>query len=298
MIRILLGLFITTILVCENIYAQLPIEVDEKVMPMSRGKQPGLEFMIHQAKTKEVQNNWETQMKSANRPDISTENDEIQAINAVLENISSQPINVFAKFTQLQEGTYGQLFIQFEDEFLSSSTNALKLESAKKYAYDFAIKEYKNALEDELDEEEDKYKDLEKEEKKLIKNNDDYHKTISESEREISQAKNDIKINEADQSRAVSQISSQKEMLLKIPASNADALKSAEKQLSDYENEYKKLQKENEKIHKKIDDAEADIREAERNLKLNKADISRKQDEMLQQKAVLEVLKEKIDNLE
>ncbi|MEX0811145.1 MAG: hypothetical protein WD048_02940 [Chitinophagales bacterium] len=297
MLRFLTLLLLISFFNYEKVLAQLPIEIDEKVMPMSRGKQPGLEFMIHEANVKEVQKNWESKMRSANRPSMNTERDEIQAMNATVESISNQPVNVFAKFTQLKEGVYGQLFFQFEDDFLSRSGNALILESAKKYAYDFAMQEYKYALEEEFDEAESKYKDLEKDKKKLVKTNDDIHKTISESEREISQVKNDVKINEADQNRLVSQIGNQKEIILDIPSNNPDALKAAEKELSNLENDYKKLQKEHEKLHKSIDEAEADIREAERQLKLNKADMDRKQDELLQQKAVLEVLKEKIDNL-
>jgi predicted nucleic acid-binding Zn-ribbon protein len=280
------------------LYAQLPIEVDEKVMPMSRGNQPGLEVMIHDAELKDVQKEWENYMKSADRPDINEEKDEIQALGATVEAISNQPINVFAKFTELKGGTYGQIFFQFEDDFLSSKSSSLKLQAAKKFVYDFAIQEYRYAIEEKLGEEEDKLKDIEKEKKKIIKDIDDNHKTISENERDINQIKNDLKINESDQDVMVQQITKQKKLVLEYAGKSEEAEKAAEKELGDYENDYKKLQKENEKLHKKIDDAEEDIREAERNLDMNKADLSRKQDEMIEQKAIIEVIKEKLENLE
>lgn len=280
------------------LYAQLPIEIDEKVMPMSKGNQPGLEVLIHDAQVKDVQKEWEDYMKSAEKPEIVKEQDEIQALGAVVEVISNEMVNVFAKFTQLKEGTYGQVFFQAEDNFLSSKSNPLKLEAAKKFLYDFTLEEYRYVIEVELKEAEDKFDDLEKEKKKIIKDIDDNHKSISENEREISQLKNDIKINESDQDVMVQQITKQKKLVLDFAGKSEEAEKAAEKELSGFENDYKKLQKEHEKFHKKIDDAEEDIREAERNLDMNKADLKRKQDQIIEQKAVIEVIKEKLDNLE
>lgn len=280
------------------LYAQLPIEIDEKVMPMSKGNQPGLEVLIHDAQVKDVQKEWEDYMKSAEKPEIVKEQDEIQALGAVVEVVSNEMVNVFAKFTQLKEGTYGQVFFQTEDNFLSSKSNPLKLEAAKKFLHDFALEEYRYVIEVELKEAEDKFDELEKDKKKIIKDIDDNHKSISENEREISQLKNDIKINESDQNVMVQQITKQKKLVLDFAGKSEEAEKAAEKELSGFENDYKKLQKEHEKLHKKIDDAEEDIREAERNLDMNQADLKRKQDQIIEQKALLEVIKEKLDNLE
>lgn len=295
--RFLILLFSISIFLCETAFAQSSIPVDEKVMPMSKGNQPGLEFLIHEANVSTVQSNWERFMRGANRPDILKSSDEIQAMNAIVRAVSEDVTNIYAKFTQLKGGTYGQVFFQYEDNFLSSKNDALKLAAAKKYVFDFAQAEYKSALQEKLKLEEARYKEIEREESRDVRTNDNIYKTISQEERKISQLRNDIRINESDQDVIVQQITSQKRLVIDFSNKSEDAAKSAQKELDSFENDYKKLKRDHERLHKSIDKSEQEIRKAERTLEMNKADLSRKQDELIQQKAVIEVLKEKIRNL-
>ena len=213
---------------------------------------------------------------------------------AMLEPVSSKPIKVYSAILKTENGV--RLMASFDEgdgEFINDNPN--KVNSAKAFMKEFGLEQYKEFLETTLKEETKELDDMERDLKKLQKENEKYHKEISESELRIVNIKNDEEVNVLDQERLVKDISSKKATISKLAK---DARKEAEKELKDLEKQRKQLQKEVEKMNNDVISYRADIEEANRLIVRNLSEQDLLKAQINQQLTYVKSLEGKVASLE
>lgn len=272
------------------------IIVKDITKAISKGTQPGLEVKIYQADKKDVEKEWSKRIRQNTKSKVEEENNEIYITETYLDPISSDPVNVYSIINEYRDYIELNAFFELKDKFITKANNETEYLGAKKLVREFALQMYKEAVENELKEEEKKLKDMEGDLKKLVNENDKLHKNISQNERDIDKNEEDIKMVQLDQERVMGQIQQKKDQLLKLR--DEDQKKEAEKDIKSLEKDLSKLEKDEESMHKDIDNSEADIREYERNIDDNEMAMERKQKEIDGQKALIFQVKKKLESIE
>jgi len=220
---------------------------DHKNMSMSKGDMPAIIMDIPETKADQVREEWSNRIRNKTKSKVETLNNEIYINGTIIEEISNDPINVYAQITENVYGTKVIAFFEIEDSFINDSTDTNKYNGAKIMMRNFGITQYQNVVKDQVKIEKKLLADLENELDKYQKKNTRLHKQIKENEQNIINKESDIKINLNDQDAKIEQISDQKRVVSK---SSGDAKKDAEKVLKEIEKERKKLQNDHKDLNK------------------------------------------------
>lgn len=278
-------------------FAQKPLVIKDIKKAMSQGTEPGLEVMIHQAEQKDVVNAWEKAIKGKSRSKAENKGDEITILGTNLPIITNDSLNIYSTTTTSKEGVKLEVWFELADGFISPKNEQYYL-PAKKFVYDFAIAQYKKAVAAELETEQDKLKDLNKELDKLAKEHDKLLASVSKENVQIESIKNEISTNSADQERQRDLIQTQKKKVTQAAKLSEDAKKDAEKELKGMEKDLSKLVKDYEGYHKDIVKCEANIREAEREIANNKTARELQQNEIDKQQKLIQGVEHKLAGIE
>merc|ERR1711916_263368 len=111
--------------------------------------------------------------------------------DALIERLYHSPVNVYALFNEIENGTKLVAFFEIDSVFINESNNPDVSLIANNILEEFAINVYKDAV----NEEEKKLKDLENDLKKLINENEKMHKVIAVNQNEIHTIEVDLDIN-------------------------------------------------------------------------------------------------------
>ena len=290
---------LSTLLVLSSlaVFAQKPLVIEDINKAMSQGTEPGLSIMIHQAQQKDVIDAWEKAIKGKSRSKAETKGDEIIIIGTNIPLISSDSLNIFSTTTTSNQGTLIEAWFELKDGFISPKQEQYYL-PAKKFLHDFAVGQYKEAVEAELETEQDKLEDLNKELDKMAKEHDKLLASVSKENVQIETIKNKISTNQADQERQRDLIQTQKKKVTQAGKLSEDAKKDAEKELKGMEKDLDKLVKDYEKYHKDIVKCEAKIRDAEREIANNKTERELLQSEIDKQQKLIQSIEDKLEGIE
>lgn len=151
---------------------------------------------------------------------------------------------------------------------------------------------YHEVLEQKLDKEEDKLKDLEKELSKAQKDEESILKDISSEKVDIQNHNESIHVLESEVSAISGRIGNQKNVV--ATSSEKDVKKEAEKVLKEMEKSRDDLFDEKEKLHKKIVEAESEIREMEFELTTKKTEVENFQKKVASQRIVVDELEDEL----
>lgn len=260
-------------------------------------QQGPLTVLIPQTSSKVVQKDWAHHVGQGSSGKTVIADGQFTQYGAVNKNISVSPFNITARFLGTSDGVKLSVWLSdnnnFENSKLPGADRTLALQ---KYVRDFAVAEYRQAVDDELKGSIARQKDLEFDLAKLNKLQDKDLKRTEENKRSIIKAKDAIAVNDRDIKSVTDQIESQKGMV-QTTAADKNAAKGAKKTLSQLEDEKSDLQKKNEREGKNIVAREAEIRADERGI----ADIAEKQTaktaEIDKQKQVVQSVKAKLDGI-
>lgn len=259
------------------------IEVTDVRKDMSQGNQWGLQVDINSASMKDVEKDWIKMLENGVRSKVTRGNNEIMLFDAKIQGVNDS-LNIYSSLLEYSDKVQVNAFFHIPSGFVTAQ-NEFEYLSAKKFLREFAQEVYKELKEDEIDDQESVIKDLEKDLKKLIKANDKIHKDINSEEREIERTKDQLRINDGERELVRRQIIQQKDKMLSLQ--NEDLRKIEEKQLKSLEKDLSKLEKTNDKANKKIDKCEANIRSLRRELQKSQDAITRKENEVQEQKQQL-----------
>ncbi|UZR95421.1 hypothetical protein [Chondrinema litorale] len=271
----------------------ISFNVEETKASHSTGSHDGFVVNITQANVKNVQGAWEKMMnkQSENKAKVEDVKGEYIIKNALLEDLNDSPISVYALFSEGKNGGTKMLaFFEVDSVFINESNNSDVSYNAKKLMEDFAIESYKDAVKDELKEEEKKLKSLESDLKKLVNENEKMHKTISSNENDIESLDVDLDMNKKEYNPSYGET-----VAVYDSEGNEIDRAAAPKTVIKLDPEKKKeLDKEQKKLSKKKYKLEAEIRKAEREIPLNLQDQEEKKLEIEKQEAVVEKVEKKL----
>lgn len=193
------------------------IKVTESTERIGGNKNSAFVVSIYDATPSEVETKWKSLMKDY-KGKVSIK-DEVFADNAVIPSLNgNNTIDVYAKAEKVNEGET-KLIVAFDlgGAFLSSSSSSDKLKEAKQIVHDFAVKTTKEAIAGQRKMAEklfgnlqDDQHDLEKQQRKLNSNIEDYKAKIEDYNQRIKEAQDNIAKNKTDQEKKKQEIDIQK----------------------------------------------------------------------------------------
>lgn len=276
-----------------GIYAQ-DIEINDVELTISKGTQPGVMMDIPAADKDQVEKAWISTLENNTKSKVSiVNNNEISILNANIEEIKDS-LNIYSVLYEYPDKVQLAAFFELPDGF-TGKENKYEYLAAKEFLRKFGESVYYNALQENLEAEEDKLKSLEKEYKKLLKGNEKIHKKINKAQRDIEKVKNEIETGKLDQQRVRKQIQEKKDQLTGI---KDEALREVEeKNLKGLEKQLSKLERKNDKRHKKVDKCESKVRELNRELDNGEGEFTRKKKEVEAQKEIVYDLQAKLKSI-
>jgi hypothetical protein len=278
-------------------FAQKNITVDEAPRPMSKDTQFSYLVEIPQAKVKQVEKDWLKYISIKSKGKATVVNGENLQTEAVYKNISPNPFNVYSKLVETTDGVNLTVWLTDNNAaFISKTPNSIEDLAVQKYVRDFAVQEYKLAVEEELKMERNKLNDIEKQQASLIKDEEKSNKKINDNLRAIAKAKDKIVTTQSDIDAASVKIENQKTMVDKT-AADANATKGAKKTLNDLEKDKVKSQKNTDGDAKDIESWEKEIREEQRNIADGKQKQGLKLSDIDAQKQIVYGVQTKLSNI-
>ncbi len=275
-------------------FSQNAIVVTVSPAPVSMDTQRSFTVVIPQTNLKDVKKDWLKYLSKGSKGKASEVNGVYLQSGAVNKNISAAPFNIYSKVIETMAGV--RLNVWLDDRSVSGRVNNGQHLAVQKFVYDFAVQQYRNAVQMELIVEKGKQKDLEKDLADLIKSEEKSVKTVSQNERSADRAKDAIATNESDIQNSTTKISDQKENVERN-ASDPNASKGAKKTLGELEGDKKDLQKQNEKQGQSMDNMNKENRAEERNMAISKINQQAKTAALEKQKQVVREVQIKLDNI-
>ncbi len=253
--------------------AQDTLKVLEMDRSFSLGNKNAFVIDIPQANVKTINSNWKTYLRQQSKRSTSEKNSEIVLPKGPIISIGTDSITIISMVSS--EGTKIKLitfFMMNDSSFLSTLMNNEISSAAKHFIRQFGIKEYKNAVNNEMLEEQKKKNELEKKVNNLDKENESLRKDIKDNERTISRKRDEISDNEQEQSLKSSSILQEKTILNNFVGTTEQREKE-QKQLKQLTKEKEKLQDNKESLLKKIDDLESENRSIQKRIDKNNEEL-------------------------
>lgn len=278
-------------------FAQKNITVDEAPRPMSKDTQFSYLVEIPQAKVKQVEKDWLKYISIKSKGKATVVNGENLQTEAVYKNISPNPFNVYSKLVETTDGVNLTVWLTDNNAaFISKTPNSIEDLAVQKYVRDFAVQEYKLAVQDELETERKKLNEMEKQQAGFIKDEEKSNKNMNDNKRSIEKANDKIVTNHSDIDATSVKIENQKMMVDKT-AADANATKGAKKTLNDLEKDKGKSQRNHDNNTKDIEGWEKDTREEQRNIAEGKQKQGMKLSDIDAQKQVVYQVQTKLSNI-
>jgi hypothetical protein len=286
--------------------AQEKIEVLDVTKQTSRGEQPGFTVTIKGATLEKVNKKWTQSMKNQKIGDIFKSSDEKAKVElkegeyitkrAKLVEISEKPLNTIATITGTESGVMVTSFFELDSSFISSKSSDNLYLASRNYMHNFGVACYKDLVEEELDRENKKLKDLDDHLDDLKSKKNKLEKSIAKSETEISELESSIRTNLVDQDRSNLKVTALKDTLSQFGKKTPNyevysaKLKEASKDL-------KRLVNDNSSYHKKIENNKIDIQKDQDNIKSNLIEQDYQAKQIETQKGIVNAVKTKLENI-
>ena len=246
--------------------AQQEIEVSEDSALISKGKQLGYAVYIPQGEFDDIKKDWSKLIRQNTKSKVEEVGFEINILGTQIEEIHHEPINLYSVIYQKDTVFLVIAFFEIDSVFFTFDENNKTLQSEKIYhgikhfIRNFAVEQYKTAVQNELDEEEKTLKKFNKEFANLTKENENAHKEIQKNEQDTTNSKHAIITYERDNERKLEEINAKKESMASLPK-DSELGKEAKKELKGLEKDKKHIENNLEKERKNIVECNAKIEE-------------------------------------
>jgi hypothetical protein len=238
------------------IKAQDSLNVIESDKKFSGGEYNSFSVKIPQTKFKEIKSDWKKYLHEKGKINPKESDGEYVLKGTVVQDISKDTILSYSIVKENLSGVEVSVcFGNNQGEFYSSLKYPEIAERIKKLLRNFAVTEYKTAVNYELSAEEKKLSLLEQNLTDLENQNVKYDKTIKSNERSIENLNSDVKSNKTLHDIKSDAIDQQQRVLATF-TSDSDMKRDEEKKLKSMQKEKKKIEKENESLHKDIEEKE------------------------------------------
>ncbi len=262
--------------------AQENLEVTMIQAEMSQGLQPCYVVQIPKGVLKEVQQNWVRKIQEGLKTKVATVNNELILKAVVKPEITSDTISIYTLLIQNEGRVVMNVFLEIDSVFFSPKEEKTHLSSAKvdnairTYLRNFAIDQYRLIAAKEAEAEEALLEQMEEEYAKIGKENENLEKDISRME-------NDIEKTEREITDLEGKIELKNQELIKHATSMQGLVLEEEKKLA--KSIHKDLEKEKKKLEKERTNAKNDISDMKSTISQNKKTIE-KNIELQEQKQI------------
>lgn len=130
--------------------------------------------------------------------------------DAEIRDMSSNPVDIYASFSNVDTTTTAQFWFDLGGAYLSSELHADKVGAAQSLLNAYAFEVGKEKAKEGLKYQEKGLKELEKDMSKLQKNNKEYHKRVEEAKKLIAEMERNIEVNVKNQEAKQTEIDGQK----------------------------------------------------------------------------------------
>ena len=138
-------------------------QVTEEEVSMSAGVNNAFLIDLENASDKMAENVWKSYMKAYGKTKKDRKSKEWRSEGIVIPTIDPiNSINLTGKFEKLNSSSRAYLWLQMDDSFIHSESHMDQTRGVKKFLEDYAIEVQKSVVQEELDEEEKKIKNLNK----------------------------------------------------------------------------------------------------------------------------------------
>lgn len=206
-------------------------------------------------------------------------------------------MNIYSALTEQSQRVELVAAFELEGVFMDEyNTRQTIVEAAKSFMLEFAIQQYKVAVQGELDKEEKVLKSLQSNLNQLMKQNTDYRKTIASREQKIMSTEEEIKGETSQRERKYDEIVAQRIYIGTIK-NDPEQLKAHQASLKKMENDRKKMLRKIESMHKKIVSLRADIQKAHRDIAINEGQQKIKNNEIGLQMSKISDIEKKLQGI-
>jgi len=266
---------------------------------MSQGEQPAYIVDIPHADYKKVEKAWVRRIEEGTKIKSEKIGNEIVIKGAVIEEITSNPFNIYSKVYKIDTAVRLVNFFELDSVFLyhpQYGTHEEEIYLAVRNAIlDFALEQYQIVINSHLDDENEELALLEKEYNKLVKEEEKLLKSIKENEQDIERSNDIIEECDTDVETKKGEIEDQKEVVDLYRKGDPDKLSQAKVDLKALRKEKKKIDKKKEKELKNIVSYESDIIEAQRMIVTIEKEQEIKLRDIEIQKELIKQIEDKLD---
>ena len=180
---------------CAGVKAQIPVLVSEDSLKLGKATLPAISVTIPEVNYENTLKIWIKNLESGSKSKVVTENNEMSIFGAKIKEISPNPVNVYSRLIKLDSTL--KLTASFElkkDEYVEKTGTASEFSKAENYLKQFAKDQYIELAKTQVDREDKKLREIEKELSSLEKEKNRMQKSISSNNTIITNEKENITI--------------------------------------------------------------------------------------------------------
>ncbi|MDZ4664809.1 MAG: hypothetical protein SGJ15_08040 [Bacteroidota bacterium] len=281
-----------------NINAQ-KISVSESTEKFSTGSKNAVTTTIMEAKLDDVISEWKKVLKDFKHDKVKEDNNEVFGDNLLIKDLGVNTVDFYTKFEENKKDKTIKMStaVDLGGMYLKGGEHSDKIKFVEKITKEFAIKMTKEPIEQRLKDaekdvakQEDKLKDLEKDNKNFHDDIKTYNEKIAKAEKESVGKEGDVKKKEGE-------VAVQKKVVSASSDAVSEQAKSSKKILDKLEDQLKDLQKDVKDLKNDIEDYKEKIKKAEKDIKSNEEDQKKKKEEIETAKKNRDEVKKKLDSV-
>jgi chromosome segregation ATPase len=277
-----------------GIKAQKPILVADDSMKIGKSTMPAISVTIPEADYEKTLKIWIRDLQAGTRSKASTENSEITIFGAEKKEISPAPINIYSKL--INRDSLLQLIVSYElkkDQYIQKSGTGLEYAKAQKYLKEFARDQYITVVKDQVDVEDKKLRDLQREVSSLEREKTRLQKSIQSNNSTITDEKGNIAIQKNELTTVSASLVEQNQLLSTIDSASP-AYKEKATVIKDLEKREKKALNSIESSENKINKASNEIDKATNEIPKNEKMQRNASDKVAEQMGVYQKYADKL----
>lgn len=272
--------------------AQKKVEVTQEKINLSVGIQPAYRVEIPEGEMESVKKDWIKLIRQNTKSKVAITGTEINIVGTLIKDIYDKPFNIYSALMSQDSGIIliaayeiDSLFFEFIEGNKTIQSDKIN-SSIKGMMRDFAIEQYKNEVNNQLNSEEKKLEKLNGEFESLNAKIENDRKEIKENEQNIKNSQDAIATNEKDNERILKEIDKKKEDYSSVK-DDPELEKVAKSQLKDLEKEKKSIENNLENEQKNIITYQANIDDLNRAIENNLKLIEEKKTEITNQESIV-----------
>jgi len=275
-------------------HAQKPILVLEDSILIGNYLYPGFNVTIPEANFENTLKNWIKLQETGTKSKVQTENGEMTIFGAIIKQVSSAPVNIYSQLRN--EDSLSRLMVIIElkkNQYVDPTSGDIQITAAKEYLKEFAKSEYIEVIKGQLEAEEKKLNDLDKELGSLESNKVRTEKKAKTNRTTITDEQDKLVVRHNELSQLSNEIMRKNTEMIAMPVGAGRDAASA--QVKELEKRRKKLQKEINQSENRIKKAKSDIDQADRAIPVNEKEQSAMRTKIDEQRAVVQTYVDKLN---